>query len=138
MSEEKISSGVDLGVDGQERESEFSRLEVEAESNGDISQQSSVEKTEPGAALVYPVLSQGFGILCPAWGITEDECRTLSDAYGALVDKYAKDTVFMEAYKKEITAVVMTAMIIGPRMKIPRKLESKPADKPAEGSGNEQ
>lgn len=143
MSEEQEkSSGNDLGVDGAEREAEFSRLEVEAGSVVTPDQSADRKKPEqPAVTFIHPLLRQGFDILAPAWGVTDQECTALADAYGKLADKYiekyAKDTDFFKEYELEIAAITLTAVFLGPRLKTPRKLESDPPEKkPAEGSSN--
>ncbi|MBT3041992.1 MAG: hypothetical protein KME67_03950 [Candidatus Thiodiazotropha sp. (ex Codakia orbicularis)] len=139
MSEQEKSSGVDLGVDGAERESEFNRLEAEA---GGVTtgpnQPIHPGSTEPPTSeIIEPILQMGFAVLAPAWQVSDPECKELAKCYGALIDKYFPEG--MGQYGVEITAVMTTAAVILPRMKIPRKLEPKPPEqKPAEGSSNEQ
>jgi hypothetical protein len=132
MSEQEKSAGVDLGVDGQERESEFNRLETEAGATPTGSTQPiQPGPTEPPTSeIIEPILQMGFAILAPAWQVTDPECKELSKCYGALIDKYFPDGVGQ--YGVEVTAVMTTAAVILPRMKIPRKLEPQPV----EGSGN--
>lgn len=134
MSEElqEKSAGVDLGVDGQERESEFRRLEAEA---GGLSEgPAPTIQQGPTSEIIEPILQMGFAIIAPAWQVSDPECKELAKCYGALIDKYFPDG--MGQYGVEVTAAMTTAAVILPRMKIPRKLETKPEQQPAEGSGN--
>jgi hypothetical protein len=139
MSEEKQEGqGLDLGIDGPERDQEFKRLEAEAMSGG-VSPSGPVTagQVEPDTAeIIDSILQMGFGILAPNWGVTPGECKELSKSYGALFDKYFPGG--MGEYGLELTAVMGTAAVILPRIKRPRKLEKQTGAQPGEGSSNEQ
>lgn len=79
------------------------------------------------AEILAPILGIGFNTLAPNWKITPEEINQLSQAYGALLDKYLPDTG-LDKFGAEISAVMVTAMIIMPRMAIPRK--DKKIEKP--------
>ncbi|MEW8411362.1 MAG: hypothetical protein AB2696_21220 [Candidatus Thiodiazotropha sp.] len=137
MSEQQEGQGVDLGIDGQEREQEFRRLEAEAISGG-VSPSSPVSpgQVEPDTAkIIESILQMGFGIVAPNWGVTPGECNELSKAYGALFDKYFPGG--MGKYGLELTAIMGTAAVVLPRIKKPRKLEQAPGAQPGEGSSDE-
>jgi len=83
------------------------------------------------AELLQPLLTIGFSLLAPNWQIQQEEIEQLSEAYGALVDKYFPDTG-LDRFGPEISAVMVTAMIVMPRAKIPR-IKKKPIEKPEKG-----
>ncbi|MCG7979595.1 MAG: hypothetical protein N0E58_15875 [Candidatus Thiodiazotropha endolucinida] len=138
MSEQEEGQGLDLGIDGREREQEFKRLEAEAISGG-VSPSNPVTAgpVEPDTAeIIESILQMGFGILTPNWGVTPGECKELSKSYGALFDKYFPGGMAGK-YGLELTAVMGTAAVVLPRINKPRKLEPQPEQQPVGGSGNE-
>lgn len=70
--------------------------------------------------LIAPILNIGFATLAPNWKISGEEVEQLSQAYGALLDKYLPDNG-LDKYGPEISAIMVTAMIVMPRAAIPRK-----------------
>ncbi|MDP3859010.1 MAG: hypothetical protein Q8Q73_14755 [Stagnimonas sp.] len=78
--------------------------------------------------LVGMILGPGFAILAPNWKVTDAEIDQLGKLYGALLDKYVPD--LKTAYGLEISAVLVTAAVIGPRLMVPRHAEPK-KDAPA-------
>ncbi|MEW8071943.1 MAG: hypothetical protein AB2826_16105 [Candidatus Thiodiazotropha sp.] len=137
MSEQEEGQGLDLGIDGREREQEFKRLEAEAISGGvNPSNPITAGPVEPDTAeIIESILHMGFGILAPNWGVTPGECKELSKPYGALFDKYFPGG--MGEYGLEMAAIMGTAAVILPRINRPRKLEQSSGAQPVEGSGNE-
>jgi len=77
--------------------------------------------------LLAPILGIGFATLAPNWKVSPDEVNQLSQAYGALIDKYLPDNG-LDRFGPEISAIMVTAMIIMPRASIPRK--EKKIEKP--------
>lgn len=75
------------------------------------------------AEAIVPILRIGFDLLAPNWQVTDAECGMLGQAYGPLLDKYLGYFDF----GVEMTALIATALVIGPRTKKPRK-EPKPAN----------
>lgn len=71
------------------------------------------------AGLLVPLTQ----VLAPAWGVTEAECKTLGDAWGCVVDKYFPSG--LGAYGVEISAVLVTVAVFGPRWGRPRKQDDK-------------
>ncbi|MEW8346766.1 MAG: hypothetical protein AB2687_00515 [Candidatus Thiodiazotropha taylori] len=138
MSEEqKTPPGGDLGIDGAQRESEFDRLAAEAGADQTATPGQQVQQQEPETAeILQPIFEMGFGILAPGWGVTPGECKQLSEAYGQLFDKYFPEG--MGDYGAEVSAVMLTAAVVLPRMKLPRKVETPPDAKSVEGSDNGQ
>lgn len=57
-------------------------------------------------------------VLVPAWQISDQELNLLADAYAKLAAKYWPDP----SNAPEVYALLITAAIIGPRLKLPRKL----------------
>ena len=102
-----------------------------------ITTEPEAENQEPeisSSELLKPILTIGFQVVAPNWKITPEEINQLSDAYGALVDKYLPDTG-LEKFGTEISAVMVTAMVMLPRASIPRK---PVPTKKTEKSGNKE
>lgn len=76
------------------------------------------------AQLLEMVIGPTAAILAPNWGITDQEVAQVSKLYGALLDKYVPD--MQTSYGLEISAVLVTATVLMPRIGKPRKLEEKP------------
>lgn len=89
----------------------------------------------PTDQLLRMLLAPLFGLLAPAWGVTQQEIGQLAEAYGAVVDKYFPNG--LTAFGPELAAGMVTIAVIGPRMGKPRKIEpTKPAaPKPAPVQG---
>ncbi len=77
------------------------------------------------AELVAQVLGPGFALLAPAWRVSQDEIEALSEAYGAVIDKYFP--AGLGAFGVEISAALATLAVIGPRLAMPRKAAPPPA-----------
>jgi len=87
-----------------------------------VSGEAEMEAAAPDTSeIIEPLLQMGFGVLAPNWGVVDDEIHQLAIAYGGLMDKYLPDGV--GKYSVEIGAVMVTAAVVLPRLKIPRKAE---------------
>jgi len=75
--------------------------------------------------LLQPVLLMGFAVLAPNWQVTQPEVEQLSTAYGALIEKYFPNGKFFDEYSVEISAIMVTGMVVVPKMSLPRKTEIK-------------
>lgn len=64
-----------------------------------------------------------FAIVAPNWQVQPAEIEALSGAYTAVLLKYWPEG--LAAVGPEFAAVLITATVIAPRMRIPRKLEPK-------------
>lgn len=78
----------------------------------------------PTIELVRPVLAMACAAFVPAWEITGPEQEQLAEVYSAVLDKYFPGGMAMGP---ELTAVLVTAAVVMPRLGKPRKLEEKPA-----------
>jgi len=91
------------------------------------------------------LLSPVFGIIAPAWEVTDDEIDLLAESYADAINKYFPDGLSLGV---EVGAIMSTVMIFGPRWGKPRKIsapkkqaqpgqtseqsqQSKPSQKPA-------
>jgi len=74
--------------------------------------------------LLFPIVSSMFDIFSPKWKVKKAEKEALSQAYGALLDKYFPDASNM--FGVELTALTVTAMVVAPRMMQPEQPEEKP------------
>lgn len=109
-------------MENESLEDMAARLESEAdETEGTLEAGAIDEPVGPTTAeILAPVLGGLFGILTPAWNVTPGECNELAGAYALVIDKYFPDTVL----GCEITAIICTVAVIGPRIGTPRKIES--------------
>lgn len=85
----------------------------------------------PTADVLYPIARLAFDKGAPLWAVSDDEVRTLCDAYGALLDKYFPDG-FLDRFGVELSAIMVTIAVFGPRWGTPMKQAPKP--KPAASS----
>lgn len=104
----------------------MSSLAAEAATHAEPGAAPQPELAEPEmktSELVQLVLGPAFALLAPNWKVKEAEIEQLSMAYGALLDKYFPD--MQTAFGVEITAVLLTATVVAPRMAagVPRVLE---------------
>ncbi|WP_404402974.1 hypothetical protein LG288_05885 [Idiomarina seosinensis] len=81
------------------------------------------------APLLEAVLSGGFGILAPNWGVSAEEISQLSEHGAAVLDKYFPDNDMFNRFGAEIALVTTAAMVITPRLGTPRKKPEKKPDK---------
>lgn len=68
----------------------------------------------PAKALLQPLLTLAFAKAAPAWKVTSAEVAELSEAWGALVDKWAPGGL-LNKYGLEITALLVTVQVLAPR-----------------------
>lgn len=104
----------------ENQRNEFSALEQEA---ANIDVQQNVEpgperpaNEPPTAEMIYPIVAMVCDVVAPNWGIGDSEKKMLSEAYGVLLDKYFPGGIF----GVELNALLVTAMVIAPRMHKPR------------------
>lgn len=71
------------------------------------------------AELLTALLRPTFDIMAPSWNVSDMECAMLGEAYGAVIDKYWPDF----AFGVELTALLATVAVFGPRMRRPAKAE---------------
>lgn len=88
----------------------------------------------PTADVLFPIARLAFDKAAPLWAVSDDEVRTLCDAYGALLDKYFPDG-FLDRFGVELSAILVTFTVFGPRWGTPMKPAAKP--KPAAGQGQQ-
>jgi len=73
--------------------------------------------------LLAALLKPTFAVMAPAWGVTDDECALLGNAYGAVIDKYFPNFDF----GVEFSALLVTLAVFGPRFKKPMRNTQQPA-----------
>ena len=81
----------------------------------------------PTDELIYMAASPLVDIFLPGWRVSEDEKRAVAGAWGALIDKYFPEVEM----GVELTAIIVTGMVIVPRLGVDRK-EPEEATSPAE------
>lgn len=97
-----------------------SALESGAEFSGEGSPAPENAQPEiPFDAAIAMILGAGFDILAPNWKVTPQEVKLLADAYAPLAEKYLPDS---SNFGVEVSAVLVTAMVLGPRLRTPRTL----------------
>lgn len=64
--------------------------------------------------VLFPIVCMAFDVMVPHWKVKEKEKKALSEAYGALLDKYFPNST--EYLGVEITALMVTGMICMPRI----------------------
>lgn len=79
------------------------------------------------AELLTALLRPTFDIMAPNWMVTDMECAMLGEAYGAVIDKYWPDF----AFGVELTALLVTVAVFGPRMRRPAKAAQKETENDA-------
>ncbi len=92
-------------------------------SAADIEQESAAESVE-SKQLVLMAISPLFDIFAPNWGVKDEEKEALAGAYGLVIDEYFPD---IEA-NPIVGAVLVTGMVIAPRIGTPRITEQKKDD----------
>lgn len=108
--EQHLNDSPDLTLPGQEQEPEK-------------------EPDIPTADVLKMVLTPIADIFCPAWNLKGAEIEQLAEAYAPVLDKYMPGGM---SFGVELNAVLVTALIIGPRMKTPRKPEQDQEPKNSE------
>jgi len=90
--------------------------------------------------IIEQIAGPAFQVLAPGWNIQPVEVATLAEAYAGLLNKYLPDGP--GNIGPELGAALVTVAIIGPRLKMPRKLPAAandPApDKPGEAANDDQ
>lgn len=81
----------------------------------------------PTGEVVASLLSVTFALIATKkgehWNLAPDEAETAGDAYGAVIDKYFPDSIGNMGV--EITALMVTAMLVTPRMMENAPLETE-------------
>lgn len=91
------------------------------------------EPDVPARELLRPLLSVAFKRGAPLWGVTDDEIAQLSEAWGALIDKWAPGGI-LNRWGVEIAAALVTFQVFAPRMGQPaRQADKKIGDADASG-----
>lgn len=75
----------------------------------------------PTADLIAPIVGLACSVICPAWEIGAEEQGALSQSYADVIDKYFPEGA--GAFGVELSALLVTAAIVTPRIKLPRKHE---------------
>lgn len=123
-------AGDDLTQTEQSHFDEFAQINAELEPEAQAQGYEQAEAANiSGAELIAPVVSLALGVLAPNWNVGPEEQAALSDSYGALIDKYFPEGA--GAFGVELSALMITAAILTPRLGTPRKVEEK-QEKPAE------
>lgn len=76
----------------------------------------------PTVEIVGPVVAMACAAFVPAWEVSGPEQEQLSGVYAAVLDKYFPRGMTMGP---ELTALLVTAAIVMPRLGRPRKIEEK-------------
>jgi hypothetical protein len=128
MSEAAATQEAPQEHDSQAAEFEQLEREIMQEAANDAGPvQQPQQQQGPGAAeVLFPILQMGFGVMAPNWNVQDSEVQQLAECYGQLTDKYFPDG--LGDYGVEISAVMVTAAIVLPRLKLPRKVEQKAAN----------
>lgn len=91
------------------------------------------EPSVPTADLLLPIITLCCDKIVPAWGVTQDEKKMLSDVYAAVIDKWFPDGIM----GVEMTAIVVTAMIVLPRMDMQKKKQEDKETVTVKAAANE-
>lgn len=112
---------------------EFDQLEQAINDDVFDTQQGQPEIIEPDTKdVLAPVLQMGFAVLAPNWQVSQPEIDQLAEVYSGLLDKYLPNGI--GSYGLEVSAVMVTAAVVLPRLNTPRKdLVDQP--KPDSGEG---
>lgn len=130
-SENLHQTDAELPPDEFDQAAELEALAAEAEridppDQADGSDQADlVEPEQPTAEVLAQVIGPAFMILAPAWCVQDQEIVMLSESYAKVIDKYFPGGVSLGP---EVGAVMVTLAIIGPRLRLPRKLPPPEAD----------
>lgn len=109
------------GKDSLPQQSEIQTEEAQGITSADLMQQT------------IQVLSDVFA---PNWGIQHEESEQLGAIYGALIDKYLPETN-VDKFGLEISAVLVTGMILKTRLGVPLRELPKKATVTAIGGKDE-
>lgn len=112
-------------------EQEWANVYAEAaevdETDAPITGEQSVNEVEEisSAALMADVVQVTADIFAPNWDIQREESEQLGTVYGALLDKYVPDSG-LDKYGLELSALMVTAMVIKSRAGVPLKKAPEP------------
>lgn len=96
---------------------EFDALEKEAGTpTGDGAPSADAGPDIPTKDALSLFLSPLCEVIFPAWNVQPAEIALLADAYAPVIDKY-----FPDGFGIEVQALVATAIVFGPRLRMPRK-----------------
>jgi len=79
------------------------------------------------AELMADVVQVTADVFAPNWDLQREESAQLGSVYGALLDKYMPDSG-LDKYGLELSALMVTAMVLKSRAGIPLKKEKEPAE----------
>jgi hypothetical protein len=120
---------------------EWARLEQSAQAlDGILSPElPAAENSEPEQTgletgeLLAQAIQASADIFAPNWQIEPEESEQLGVAYGALLDKYLPDSG-LEKYGIELSAILITGMVLKSRagmpLRKPKPKKNKPEEKP--------
>lgn len=83
------------------------------------------------AALMADVVQVTADIFAPNWDIQREESEQLGTVYGALLDKYVPDSG-LDKYGLELSALMVTAMVLKSRAGVPLKKPEEKEEKKTE------
>ncbi len=130
MDDDEITGGNVEGLPAADSElqAELAQLGIEAgaQSTEEITQAAALATTSEAdyRELLTQLLGPAFAVMAPGWGVLNQEIEALAAAYSPLLVKYFPEGP--ERFGPEISALLVTSMIIIPRLKMPRQLEPAP------------
>ncbi len=83
-------------------------------------QQQLVASQDEWREIIEHLAGPAFGLLAPGWNVQPAEIQALAEAYAGLLNKYFPGGASQMG--PELGAAMVTVAIIGPRLKMPRKL----------------
>ncbi|GAA6152550.1 hypothetical protein [Pseudoteredinibacter isoporae] len=114
-----------LELELQEIKNEDSALEVAPPQSeivaGEQQQAQELSAKSEYFGLIKTVLTPMPGILCPAWGIQEAEIEALADAYATACAETWPGGVGETG--PWVGALITTLAVVGPRVRLPRRLK---------------
>lgn len=119
MSDEK------KGVNENAIDVEALELLIEDKGIKDSQDEGEVIEAPSTQEIIAPIFSVVSKLVVPNWNISDEEVEALSEAYSGLLDKYYPEGV-QKKFSVEISALLVTAMIVAPRVGTPRV---KPVEK---------
>ena len=115
----------------------FDQIEIEAGESTESEDQPGVETAQIAAG----AFATTFGLIAPAWQVSNDECHALGEAWSPIIDKYMPG-VLNSMFG---AAIATTALVLGSRLGKPRKFSQKPKkpektvnDKPVQNQQSEE
>lgn len=110
-------------------------LQQEQQQQQQAEQKSQFEKArDEYNGLFQAVLNPTFQVVAPAWGVSQEEIAALAETYAEVAATYYPDGVGQLGPWPG--AIMCTAMVVGPRMKMPRHLPppQEPGQQKQEGA----